>query len=169
MGLPAAERPESQDFVSDDIYASLFPDECSKPGPIVDSKGNILGTHKGIIHYTIGQRRGLGISSENRIHVVKIDAKTNTIYVSDKEDLLSKGLIANNLNWIAFENITEPISAYAKIRNKHQEAKALITPTSTNEVTVEFDEPQMSITSGQAVVFYKDDIVLGGGTIENKI
>lgn len=169
LGLETADRPESQDFISGTDYASLFHEEEIKEGDIVDETGRTLGTHRGIIHYTVGQRKGLGISSDRPLYVLKIDARTNRIVVSDRENLLSEGLIAADLNLIAVDQIESSHKVKAKIRLQHKEADATLFPHENNRAKIIFDEPQMSVTPGQSAVFYADDIVLGGGIIEQSI
>jgi tRNA-specific 2-thiouridylase len=169
LGLQTADRPESQDFISGTNYASLFHEEEIKEGEIVDENGNVLGTHRGIIHYTVGQRKGLGISSGRPLYVLRIDAQRNRIVVSDRENLLAKGLIAANLNLIAVDRLEGPHKVKAKIRLQHKEADATLFPHENNRAKIIFDEPQMSVTPGQSAVFYADDLVLGGGIIEHAI
>jgi tRNA-specific 2-thiouridylase len=169
LGLETANRPESQDFVSGMDYASLFYEEEVREGDIVDEKGSILGTHRGIIHYTVGQRKGLGISSGRPLYVLRIDAQRNRIVVSDRENLLSDGLIATDLNLIALDQLGKSHTVKAKIRLQHKEAEATLFPHENNKAKIMFDEPQMSVTPGQSAVFYSDDIVFGGGVIEEAI
>lgn len=168
-GLETAYRPESQDFIANGDYSPLFTEEEFKEGPIVDENGNILGKHRGIIHYTVGQRRGIGISSNRRLYVVKIDAENNRIVISDKENLFSEGLMAKELNLMAVEKLDRPYKVKAKIRLKHREADATVFPHGHNTARVVFDEPQMSVTPGQAVVFYLNDTLFGGGIIERAL
>lgn len=165
LGLDVADKAESQNFITGG-YALLF-DEQQQEGQILDKQGNVLGQHKGIPFYTIGQRRGLGIASEAPLYVTGIDADKNVVYVGSKDDLYSSELTAADLNWIAVDSLTEPTQVKAKIRYRHTAADALVTPQAGNRVHVKFAKPQMSITPGQAVVFYVDDVVLGGGTIES--
>jgi tRNA-specific 2-thiouridylase len=169
LGLETANRPESQDFISGIDYASLFYKEEVKEGDIVDETGGVLGTHRGIIHYTVGQRKGLGISSDRPLYVLKIDAQRNRIVVSDRENLLSEGLIAADLNLIAVDQLEKPHKVKAKIRLQHKEADATLFPHENNRAKILFDEPQMSVTPGQSAVFYSDDIVFGGGVIEQAL
>ncbi|MGD9321952.1 MAG: tRNA 2-thiouridine(34) synthase MnmA [Desulfobacteraceae bacterium] len=169
LGLQTADRPESQDFISGTDYASLFYEEDIKEGNIVDENGNVLGKHRGIIHYTVGQRKGLGISSGHPLYVLKIDAQRNRIVVSDREHLLAKGLIAANLNLIAIDQLEGPHKVKAKIRLQHKEADATLFPHENNRAKIIFDEPQMSVTPGQSAVFYVGDVLLGGGIIEHSI
>ncbi|MGD9032840.1 MAG: tRNA 2-thiouridine(34) synthase MnmA [Desulfobacteraceae bacterium] len=169
LGLQTADRPESQDFISGTDYASLFHEEEIKEGEIVDENGNLLGKHRGIIHYTVGQRKGLGIASGRPLYVLRIDAQRNRIVVSDRENLLAQGLIAANLNLIAIDQLDKPHKVKAKIRLQHKEADATLYPHEHNRAKIVFDEPQMSVTPGQSAVFYADDVVLGGGIIEHSI
>ncbi|MFC2044365.1 tRNA 2-thiouridine(34) synthase MnmA [Chloroflexota bacterium] len=163
FALGVENKPESQDFIAAGYSFLLGP---ARPGPILDRQGNILGEHQGIHFYTIGQRRGLGISSKEPLYVGHIDPEENTIIVGSKEELYQHELIATGLNWIAIEELKQPLKVKAKIRYLHQEAEAIVTPLDTDKVYVEFTKPQMAITPGQAIVFYHDDIVIGGGTIE---
>lgn len=161
-------RPESQDFIEAKHYDALFKDKIIRPGPIVDRAGRVLGEHKGIIYYTIGQRKALGLSGTREPqYVTGIDAVGNTITAGPLADLFADRLCATDLNWIAFDALLSPLRVKAKIRQRHQEADATVTPNDANghTVTVIFDQPQQAIAPGQAVVFYQGDLVLGGGTI----
>jgi tRNA-specific 2-thiouridylase len=169
LGLETADRPESQDFMSGMDYASLFCGDEVRGGDIVDEEGSILGTHKGIIHYTVGQRKGLGISSDRPLYVLRIDAQSNRIVVSDRENLLSDGLVATDLNLIALEQLETSHKIKAKIRLQHKAADATLFPHEINKAKIIFDEPQMSVTPGQSTVFYSDNIVFGGGIIEEAL
>lgn len=169
MGLDTAGDPESQDFIAGGDYAALFTDEETREGDIVDEKGNILGTHRGIIHYTIGQRRGLGISSRQPLYVVKIDAENNRIMVSDKEKSISEGLIATDLNLLVVDRLDKPYEVKAKIRLKHRETDATVYPLEEGKARILFKEPQVSVTPGQSVVLYTGDLVFGGGIIEQAL
>jgi len=164
LGLGVHDKRESQNFISGGYY-SLFK-AAVKPGPILDRDGNILGQHKGIPYYTIGQRRGLGISSGETIYVTAIYLERNAIQVGKREELFSDQLIASELNWIMGEGIEQPVRVKAKIRYNSKEAEAVLTALDKDKVQVKFKEPQMAITPGQAVVFYDDDFVIGGGIIE---
>ncbi len=169
LGLETADRPESQDFISAADYSSLFNEEEIEEGDIVDERGHILGRHRGIIHYTVGQRKGLGISSGRPLYVLRIDAQRNRIIVSDRKNLLAEGLIAADLNLIAVDQLEKPHKVKAKIRLQHKEAEATLFPYENNRGKIIFDEPQMSVSPGQSAVFYADDVVLGGGIIEQSI
>lgn len=168
LGLGVESRRESQDFISGASYSVLFKEDEIKEGPIVDKNGKILGIHKGIIYYTVGQRKGIGISSSRPFYVIGIDANENKIIVGHKEDLFSKGLIVRDVNLIAMEKIDTPIRAKVKIRQQHKESDATLYPIQ-DKVKVIFDKPQMAITPGQSAVFYSGDIVLGGGIIESTL
>jgi len=165
LGLGINDKPESQNFIAGG-YSSFFKSSV-QPGPILNKKGEILGMHRGIPFYTIGQRRGLGISSGERLYVTAIDPERNTIMLGRKEDVFGDELIATKLNWIAMEKLKPKVKA--KIRYLHKETEAEVVPLGEEKIRVKFREPQMAITPGQAVVFYDGDIVVGGGVIEKRI
>jgi len=169
LGLETADRPESQDFVSGTDYSSFFKDGEVKEGDIVDEGGHVLGRHRGIVHYTVGQRRGLGIASDRPLYVLRIDARNNRIVVGEREGLFSVGLVAKDLNLIAIERLDAAHKVKAKIRLQHKEADSTLFPHANNKAKIVFEEPQMSVTPGQSAVFYSDDIVLGGGIIEKAL
>ncbi|MDY6863171.1 MAG: tRNA 2-thiouridine(34) synthase MnmA [Thermodesulfobacteriota bacterium] len=162
-------RPESQEicFIQEKNYHNFIKTKSFiKPGNVVDSEGRVLGRHKGIPFYTIGQRRGLGISAGSPIYILSIDEKENTIIVGREQGLYKKELIAERVNWVSIEPPKKSFPAKAKIRYKHREDDAEITPFGENNVKVIFNRPQRAITPGQAVVFYKDNLLLGGGFIK---
>ncbi len=163
LGLPVAQKPDSQDFV-DPECDMLAGDNF--PGPILDRQGHEIGRHSGIAHHTIGQRKGLGISLGRPLYVTEIDSDRNAVIVGDRSEIFGTRLVAAEINWIARGEIDCPIHVSAKIRYRHQEARAQVRPLNAGEVLVEFAEPQMAITPGQTVVFYNGDVVLGGGIIE---
>lgn len=168
-----AQKHDSQDicFVPDGDYAKFIEKYTGKKTPegdFVDKEGNYIGRHKGIIHYTIGQRRGLGIPAASRLYVCEISPKTNTVVLGDNEDLFSSELEADNVNLISVDSLTEPKRVTAKIRYRHKEQPATAWQTPDGILHVKFDEPQRAITKGQAVVMYDGDEVVGGGVI-NKI
>lgn len=170
LGLPVANKPESQEicFVPGDDYPNFLKDyipQAAEPGPIVDEAGKILGRHRGILFYTIGQRQGLGIAAPEPLYVTAIETERNTIVVGGKEKTYSTELVASGLNWITTEP-DEPITVKARIRYRHPEAEAEVFPLNDTSVYVKFAEPQMAITPGQAIVFYDGDTIIGGGTIE---
>jgi tRNA-specific 2-thiouridylase len=165
VGLPVAERAESQDFYCGNYNELLqFPLNI---GNIVDRNGKILGKHSGIWNYTIGKRKALGLfgGTKDPLYVIKISAKQNLIVVGPKEDLYSSSLIAKKILWNSIPNPKNSIEASVKIRQQHKPAKAIITSQKNGLVKVEFNTPQMSISAGQSVVFYKNNLVLGGGFI----
>lgn len=169
-GLINADKPDSQDicFVPDGKYVEFiekFTGEKAQSGNYVDMSGKILGKHKGHINYTPGQRKGLGIALGKPAYVVKKDCKTNTVVLGDESDLYTMSLIAENVNLISVEEITEPMRITAKARYSQKDCAATLSKTEDGRYLVEFDEPQRAVTSGQAVVFYDGDIVVGGGTI----
>ena len=174
FGLPVNNKPESQDFIAGG-YRSLI--KATLPGPIMDKQGNTMGKHQGIPFYTIGQRKGLGITNKGQRkgegitikepqYVIDIDSEQNAIIVGSREELYQDKLTASGLNWIAIEKLEQPLEVKARIRYRHQEAEATVTPTGEDKVYVKFQQPQPAITPGQTVVFYQGDTVVGGGTIE---
>jgi tRNA-specific 2-thiouridylase len=163
--LPVAQKPDSQDFYCGNYNDILqFP---KIPGNIVNKNGEILGKHAGIWNYTIGKRKGLGLSGgiKEPLYVINILSKQNVVVVGTKEDLYSLSLMARKVTWGSISLQKEPLKANVKIRQQHIPARAIIAPIGIDEVKVEFEEPQMSITAGQSAVFYKDNVVLGGGII----
>jgi len=168
--LPVAQRSESQEicFIKDNEYVDFLRKripESFRSGPIVNSEGRVLGHHNGIIHFTVGQRKGLRISAPHPLYVLAIDAAQNEIVVGRNDLLYTRNLIADNINWISGTPLDSAIAAKARIRYKHKEAQALLTPLDSGGIRVEFEKPQRAVTPGQAVVFYEGDVVLGGGTI----
>ncbi len=162
-GLPVADKTESQDFISGG-YHQLFEDiPC--PGPILDEKGRVLGEHDGTHRYTVGQRRGLGVAAGTPLYVLALDPDRNAVIVGPETRLYRRRLLATGVNWIAIGAPAKPIRAAARVRYRHHEAPATISPAGAGAVEVTFDEPQRAATPGQAVVFYEGDTVLGGGTI----
>ena len=164
-GLNTHDKPDSQDFFSGDHHQLL--DVSEKPGAIVDKEGTVLGTHKGIWWYTIGQRKGLGISSGTPLYVTAIDEKRNAIVVGPKEELAHEGLIATDLNCIAVPDITRAMKVTLKTRSTQEEIDGMVFPPHHGKVHVKFKEPQLAITPGQAVVLYDEDRVVAGGIIES--
>ncbi|OUP02181.1 tRNA 2-thiouridine(34) synthase MnmA [Drancourtella sp. An210] len=169
-GLGTAKKPDSQDicFVPDGDYAKVIELHSKKTypcGDFVDKEGNVLGQHKGIIRYTIGQRKGLGLSLKEPMYVCEKCLEDNTVILGRNEDLFSRELDAGEMNWIAFEQPKGPFRAKAKIRYKQEEQWATVTPTDSGQIHLVFDEPQRAITKGQAVVLYDGDLVVGGGVI----
>ncbi|HOQ00014.1 MAG TPA: tRNA 2-thiouridine(34) synthase MnmA [Acetivibrio clariflavus] len=171
LGLYVASKPDSQEicFVDDNDYGKFIEENTDKkivPGYFVDTKGNILGEHKGIIHYTVGQRKGLGIALGKPMYVVGLDAENNTVILGEDTEVYGNELIAYDLNFISIDTLEEPMRVKAKIRYSAKAADALIIPIEDGKVKVVFDTPQRAITPGQSVVFYDGDIVVGGGIIQ---
>lgn len=169
LGLHTSERPESQDFISGGDYSPFFGKGEINAGDIVDREGKVLGTHKGIIYYTVGQRKGLGIAAPDPLYVSKIDAVNNRIIVSDQSEIMSRGLTAKDINLISVDNIEGPVRVDVKIRLQHKGAPAVLSDLGNGRAEVIFDEPQLAVTPGQSAVFYVGDVVLGGGVIERSI
>lgn len=172
IGLTVATKPDSQEicFVEDNDYGRFICENTDReiePGYFVDTGGNILGRHKGIVHYTVGQRKGLGIALGRPVFVVEIDAANNRVVLGDESEVFSDSLIASDLNFISVDKLECEMKVTAKIRYSAKEADATITPAPDGKVKVLFDSPQRAITPGQSVVFYDGDIVVGGGVIES--
>ena len=168
-GLANADKPDSQDicFVPDGAYAKFIWDHTGhspEPGDFIDMDGCILGRHGGIECYTIGQRKGIGISGRHPYYVVAKNADRNTVMLGEDEDLFRDELYADDLNWIAFDRPAEPFRCAARTRYHQPETPCTVYPQG-DRVRVKFDAPIRAITAGQAVVFYDGDTVLGGGTI----
>ncbi len=171
IGFTNARKHDSQDicFVPDGDYVSFIErtsGESFEKGDFVDVDGNTLGKHDGIIKYTIGQRKGLGIAFGEPIYVIKKDIENNTIVLGRNSDLFATTLTATNINLISCDKITEPMRVKAKIRYNQNEQPATVEQIDENRIKVIFDEPQRAITKGQSVVLYDGDIVVGGGIIE---
>ena len=164
-GFDAADKPDSQDFYGGDYNELLGVEE--KEGNIVDTDGKVLGKHKGIWNYTIGQRKGLGVSSTEALYVLELRKETNEVVVGFADKTFKKSLIANDLNWIAIDRLEKEMNVQAKIRSTQQPVNVLIKPVSEDEVYVEFEDLQKSIAIGQSAVFYSGDTVLGGGIIKS--
>ena len=169
-GLVNARKRDSQDicFVPDGDYArviELRTGQKAKPGPFVDREGHVLGEHAGIIHYTIGQRKGLGLGIEHPYYVCEKRPEDNTVVLGPNEALFTTELDAGDFNWIAYDTPPAVLHVKAKIRYRQQEQPATVTQNPDGTVHVSFDEPQRAIARGQAVVLYDGDTVVGGGTI----
>lgn len=169
-GLVNAKKPDSQDicFVKDGDYAGFLQTSFgiqAEEGNFVDSKGNILGKHKGIIHYTVGQRKGLGIAFGKPMFVIKIDSDKNEVILGEYEELFADSLIAGDINLISAASVTEPMPVSVKTRYRQKEAAATIYPHDEGKIQVKFKEKQRAITPGQSAVFYQGDTVVGGGKI----
>jgi len=168
--LHVANSPESQEicFIPDNNYGEFvkeyIPGE-TKPGPITDKEGKVIGEHRGIVFYTIGQRKGMGIADKNPLYVIAIDKENNTIRAGKEKELYANELIADNMNFINIEKLETSIKVKAKIRYLHQPSQATVIPLNEGKVKVKFDSPQRAVTPGQAVVFYIEEAVVGGGWI----
>lgn len=171
LGLSTADKTESQEicFVPDDDYEGFLRERrprAFRPGPIVDLEGRVIGRHAGLPGYTIGQRRGLGVSGPRPIYVVALEPATRTIVAGPDEALFRSSLFASGVRFIARRPPDRPFRAGVRIRYRHPEAAALVIPLPGARVRVEFDAPQRAVAPGQAAVFYDGEEVLGGGTIE---
>jgi len=172
FGIKIADKPDSQDicFVPDGDYKSVINKirpSAFKKGKIIDVKGNILGEHEGIINYTIGQRKGLGISSKNPLYVVKIDAKNNQIIVGEEEELFNSKFEIKDLNWLGSEEIfKKEINVTVKLRSAQIPQPALVHAFSKDKAIIKMIDPTRAITRGQACVIYHEDRMLGGGWID---
>lgn len=164
FGLKVHDKPDSQDFYSGD-YNELLEVKPQK-GNIVDKSGKILGTHEGIWNYTIGQRKGLGIAHTSPLYVVDLNKKTNEVVVAEADDTFNKSLVAVDLNWVSIEELDKEIKATAKVRSAQTPVEVTLKPQGES-ILVEFDDPQKALTKGQSVVFYQDDVLLGGGIIDD--
>lgn len=162
-GLPVADAYESQDFYYGDYCALLNIKE--KKGNIVNKNGAVLGKHRGIWAYTIGQRRGLGISSPRPLYVIGLYRTKNEVVVGPEEDTYNDTLVAKDINWVSVPNVRGRMKVDAKIRSSHIGSRAVIRPIEEGKVHVKFDIPQRSVSPGQSVVFYDEDILVGGGII----
>ncbi len=174
--LPVAEKAESQEicFVPDGDYAGFIDRyleaegqgaRAPGAGEIVDTAGRVLGEHEGVHRYTVGQRRGLGVSRQLPRYVVRVEAERNRVVVGHEDELLRSEFEAAGVNWIAFDAPAAPVRADVRVRYRHTEAPALITPVAGGRARVRFDDPQRAVTPGQATVFYRGEEVVGGGWI----
>lgn len=170
IGLAVADKPDSQEicFVPDDDYKRFLEErspESLHPGNIVDTQGKILGRHNGLPLYTVGQRKGLGLAAGKPLYVVALDPERNEVIVGSNNDVFADELIVGDLNFITLDTLTAPILINAKIRYSAHEAPATVTPLAGGLAAVKFTTAQRAITPGQSVVFYDEDIVVGGGII----
>jgi tRNA-specific 2-thiouridylase len=168
--LRVANKPDSQEicFIPDNDYEKFLRKNLKQvpiAGNIIDKYGNLLGKHNGLINYTIGQRKGLGISNKTPLYVIELDKERNEVIVGEEKDIFKKELLATNLNYTVNIDISKPILIKAKIRYSAKEAEAKLEKINNEMVKVTFKNPQRAITKGQSVVFYIDDIVIGGGKI----
>jgi tRNA-specific 2-thiouridylase len=174
-GLALAEKPDSQEicFIPGGDYKQFltaYLDEQGKKlpetaGELTDANGQVLGYHEGIFNFTVGQRKGLGVSSPTPLYVLNIDPSTHRVTVGADEELATPTLRARGLNWISIPSLAEPLRVRVKIRHRHEPAWATLAPCGEDEVVATFDEPQRAVTPGQSAVFYDGDEVVGGGWI----
>lgn len=176
QGLAVAEKAESQEicFVPDGDYAGFIDryleaegiaEQTPEAGDIVNTRGETIGTHQGVHRYTVGQRRGLGISHPLPLYVVRVDAGQNRVVVGEDAELLRDEFTAAGVNWVAFDEPHGDVRADVRVRYRHQESPATITPLANGRARVRFDQPQRAIAPGQATVFYRGEEVVGGGWI----
>ncbi len=169
FSLPVAEKAESQEicFVPEDRYREFLAERgvTDKPGPIVNASGAVIGTHSGITGYTVGQRKGLGIASEQPLYVVAIDIDKNQVVAGPEAETYSKSIVADHVNFISGSPIADPTKVTAMIRYNATGVPALLTPMGGDKVSVDFDQPQRAPAPGQSVVLYNDDEVIGGAVI----
>jgi tRNA-specific 2-thiouridylase len=169
-GFANAGKRDSQDicFAPDGDYAGFierYENAEGTVGNFISTEGRILGRHKGLMHYTVGQRKGLGISAPHPLYVCALDAENNAVVLGKSEALFSNTLTADDINLLPFDTLPAPLRVTAKIRYSHIPQPALLRQTGGDLLQAEFDQPQRAITPGQAVVFYDGDTVIGGGTI----
>ena len=174
QGFVTARKRDSQDicFIPDGDYKAFMERYTKKVypcGDYLDLEGNVLGRHQGAVGYTLGQRKGLGIALGEPAYVCAKDMENNTVTLGKNEDLFKKTLRAKDWNFMPFEELTEPMRVLAKVRYRHTPQPATVYPEENGVIQVEFDEPQRAITTGQAVVLYDGDMVIGGGTITEVI
>lgn len=170
LGLPTAGKAESQElcFVASDYRDVLRARDPRgfRPGPIVDRTGTVVGAHAGLASYTVGQRRGLGLATSRPLYVLDLHAETNTVVVGERGDLEQTRLVATAVNFIALDPPSGPLRVQARIRHAHEPAPATLRARDDGRVEVVFDAPQRALTPGQSVVWYRDDLVVGGGVID---
>ena len=172
IGLDVHNKKDSEEicFIPDNNHGRYICEAAPnkvRPGNFVDKYGNVLGKHKGIVYYTIGQRKGLGLALGRPVFVTDINPVTNTVVVGPEEDIFKTDLVCKDINFISIDKLEGPMEVEAKIRYSARPAKATISPMENGRVKVSFEDKQRAITKGQSVVFYKDDLVVGGGIIES--
>lgn len=173
-GLIIASKPDSQDicFVTDGKYGDFIVNNSSKdilPGNFVDKNGNILGRHKGIVHYTVGQRKGLGIAAGEKLYVLEIRPESNEVVLGENNDLMVRNIVAKNFNYMSVADVQDEMPVIAKIRYNHRGAKGILKKRDDGHMECIFEEPQRAPTPGQALVCYDGDRVVGGGEIIEKM
>jgi len=170
LGLVTADKPESQEicFIPDDDYRGFLRRRMPQafgPGPIIDGQGSVLGRHAGLVNYTVGQRRGLGLASARPLYVTALDPSRNAVVVGASDEVEVEVILAEQANFISIRALAGPLVVAAKIRHSHTPAAATIEPWADGRVRVRFERPQRAPAPGQSVVFYQDDLVVGGGVI----
>jgi tRNA-specific 2-thiouridylase len=173
-GLLTADKPDSQEicFVYDDDYGRFLKEripEAITPGPMLNTRGEVIGEHMGLPLYTVGQRKGLGLTTVKPMYVVALDPERNAVIVGEDPETYQGALVASDMNWIAVPGLSAPTRCMAKIRRMASEAPCTVYPAEDGSIRVEFDEPQRAITPGQSVVLYDGRWVLGGGTIDKAL
>jgi tRNA-specific 2-thiouridylase len=173
IDLPVANKPDSQEicFIPDNNYAAFIEentDTVIKEGNFVNTKGEVIGKHKGIVHYTVGQRKGLNLTFGHPVFVIEIRPETNEVVIGEGDEVFSSKLYADTLNFMSIPDLDGDMEVDAKIRYSHKGAKAIIRKIGDDQLECIFEEPQRAITPGQAVVFYQGDYVVGGGTIAGR-
>jgi tRNA-specific 2-thiouridylase len=176
LGIPTAAKPDSQEicFVPNGDYAAFIDAyfkeqgiaEEDLSGELVTAGGKVVGEHKGVHHFTVGQRRGIGVAVGEPLYVIATEPETRRVVVGSNDELLRQRTAVNDVNWISIAPPVEPLRAEVKIRNKHLAASATITPLGPTRAEIRFDAAQRAVTPGQGAVFYQGDLVLGGGWIE---
>jgi tRNA-specific 2-thiouridylase len=172
--VSVADKPDSQEicFIPDDDYKRFLREETEleqKPGPILDLDGNCLGEHVGLVNYTVGQRKGLGLAAGRPLYVVELDMANNALIVGDDKDVFFRALVADDLNFIKVDRLEKAMDVTAKIRYHAKEVPAVLSPLPGGEVRLDFAYPERAVTPGQSVVFYDGEDVVGGGIIERGI
>jgi len=167
--LSVADKADSQEicFIPDNDYAKFvqkFMPGTAHPGPII-KKSKVIGRHRGIIHYTVGQRKGIGIADKESLYVISINRAKNSIVVGSNKEALSRELLVNKVRWVSIKKPARPIKAQVKVRYLHPQAKATIIPQRQGRLKIKFEQAQFAVTPGQAAVFYNGETLLGGGTI----
>lgn len=173
LAVPVADKPESYELCfipdgdKDGFVEARLPAKARRGGPIRHLDGRLLGHHGGLHRFTVGQRRGLGLTADEPLYVIELQPATDTVVVAPREALASAVFAAARCNWVSIEPPRQPLRAATRIRHRHHEVPALVTPLGDNRVRIELDEPQRAVTPGQGVAFYDGDVLLGGGWIRS--
>ena len=172
FGLAVAQKAESQEicFIQDHDYQRFIREQAPAgafaEGPIVDRAGHELGRHKGLPFYTVGQRKGLGLAAGKPLYVAEVDVDRNRLVIGEKAEVEQRACLVERVNWCLLPSMGQPFTATVQIRHQHAGGVASVTPLDGDMARVTFDRPQWAITPGQAAVFYRDDLVVGGGWID---